>query len=340
MFVVLDLVFRMDTYVSAASEAGLGVWDMATRILSYELLAVPILFIQVAPFVTVIASMFALTRLMSANEVVPMLFVGRSVRRVLLPMVVLAGGSGLVMAATWQWVVPQVRADYEDAKLFLRGKGGALVLHTIALRSPRQPEIELFAYRYLIAERKLEGVVLYERAADELQSHYIGAESAVWDGARGDWKLVEGYEIVVVEGVTEVRPRAFLGVESITPKLVVQSEKEKKGAALLSYQELRELLTLRSDRTDYRLAMHRHWTAPLSNLVLLLLALPFGLRFERGSRIEFVLMAMGLCALFMLSEFTCQNLVFRGSMHPVIGAWAPTIVFGSLAAVMFGGVKT
>ena len=59
-----------------------------------------------------------------------------------------------------------------------------------------------------------------------------------------------------------------------------------------------------------------------------------------GSRIERVLAAIGVCGAYMLFDLTCQNLGYNGYIHPVVAAWSPTILFGSLGAVLFSGVKS
>jgi lipopolysaccharide export system permease protein len=88
------------------------------------------------------------------------------------------------------------------------------------------------------------------------------------------------------------------------------------------------------------MALHRHITYPLANLVLLLLGLPFAIHFERGSRIERVLGAIGMCAAYLLFDLICQNLGYNDWIHPVVAAWSPTILFGSLGVALFSGVKS
>jgi lipopolysaccharide export LptBFGC system permease protein LptF len=70
-----------------------------------------------------------------------------------------------------------------------------------------------------------------------------------------------------------------------------------------------------------------------------LLALPFAVFYERGSRIERVLLAIAVCGGYMLMDLVCQSLGQRG-LHPIVAAWSPTIVFGALGIVLFGSTKT
>ena len=127
---------------------------------------------------------------------------------------------------------------------------------------------------------------------------------------------------------------------SLTPKVVIDSNKAQRETSGLSYTELRTLMETRPGVQDYVLAYHVHFTFPIANLILLMLALPFAVNFERGRRIERIGFAIAVCAGYLIMDLICQNLVFRDFLDPIVAAWTPTIVFGSLGAVVFGGVRT
>jgi lipopolysaccharide export system permease protein len=99
-------------------------------------------------------------------------------------------------------------------------------------------------------------------------------------------------------------------------------------------------MVARPTRADVRLAFHRHITWPLANVLLLLLVLPLAVHYERGSRLWRVLAAIGLCVAYMVFDLACQSLGKRGLVDPVFLAWAPPIVFGSLAAVLYGSTRS
>src|SRR5439155_15660140 len=81
----------------------------------------PFSFVTLAPFVTVIGCMFAVARLIGQNELQPMLFVGRSMARVLRPALICGALCALAMVACWEWVVPRVANQVADAESFLAG---------------------------------------------------------------------------------------------------------------------------------------------------------------------------------------------------------------------------
>jgi lipopolysaccharide export system permease protein len=331
--ILVDLLSNVSRYADRAFEHGFGGAELALYLALYYCKLVPVLFTTVTPFATVIACMFAVARLQHANEIVPMLFLGRSIHRVLAPMLLLALGAGFGMAACWQWVVPQIGADIASAETFLRQGNEKL--------------------RYLVHERHDVGEYFYAREFYPVQKRLVdvrmlawgdlaadasltSAKEAQWDEARRDWRL-EGGLLQVPRGE---QPHQWLGRPDLTPAVLLQQSRDTIDPESLSYTDLRQMVETRPNRPDIRLALHRHVTWPLANLLLLLLVLPLAVHYERGSRIERVLLAIGLCGAYMLVDLTCQSLGQKHLLHPVVAAWTPTIVFGSLGVVLFGSTRS
>lgn len=338
MFVVFDLLFEMDSYVGVANQEGTSLAQLAWMLTQYHLYNMPLVFVTIAPFVTVIACMFALSRLMAANEVGPMVFTGRSMFRVLLPMLSVSVISALSMGAIWQWVIPSVAEDKQA--LYAELTGSEFKLERITLRSKDFGRRELYCGVYKHSQQLMQGVVLYDRGTSREDGVFIEAGSAQWNPTANDWELVDGRRITGGVDNDEIKRQDFLGMQGLTPSQVLDSGKTQRETAELSYTELGELMRLRPGKADYILSYHVHFTFPLANIILILLALPFAVSFERGRRIERVIFAIGICAGYLVVDLTCQNLAYKGLVHPVVAAWTPTIIFGSLGAVVFGSMRS
>jgi lipopolysaccharide export system permease protein len=282
--------------------------------------------------VTVIGCNFAISRLMTQNEVQPMLFVGRSMARVLRPALICGALVGLAMAACWQWVVPHIAAEVAEAQgAFL---GGDRTIKNVVLETRSEQGFAGLRVRHYDPERReLEGVQLLRvgRAFDD--PRLICADRARWDERLRDWRL----ELDTKDGIKDI---AVLGTPDWTPKVIRQRGQENIDPDVFSYDELLEMRRARPNRVDVAMALHRHVTYPLANLILLLLALPFAIHFERGGRVERVLGAIGVCAAYLLFDLICQNLGHTGYLHPVVAAWSPTILFGSLGVMMFSSLRS
>jgi len=334
LLILIDLLNNISRYADRAFDAGLGGFDLAVYLGLYYLNLVPVLVTTVTPFATVIACMFAVARLQHANEVVPMLFVGRSIHRILRPMLALAVCAGLAMAGCWQWVVPRVGAALATSETFLR--------HSTAVQKSLVDERRGAESQYFYVREfdPVAGTVVDVRLLVQgtlaAETGLTRAERATWDAARGDWRLQEGWLHRRGEKVRQ----EWLGRPDLTPAVLLKSSRNTIDPEMLSYSDLREMAITRPNDAGVKLAYHRHITWPLANILLLLLVLPMAVHFERGSRISRVLFAIGLCGGYMLLDLVCQVLGQRNFVHPVVAAWVPPIFFGSLGLVLFGSTRT
>ncbi|MGH7152154.1 MAG: LptF/LptG family permease, partial [Planctomycetota bacterium] len=97
LFVVVDAIGSADEYLQTSKEIrGMHGADVAWLALRYYACSVPFYFLQIAPFVTLIAACAAASRLNRGGELVPMVAGGRSLQRVAVPFF---GGAALVAVA-------------------------------------------------------------------------------------------------------------------------------------------------------------------------------------------------------------------------------------------------
>lgn len=333
--ILVNLLTNLPSYARVAEEEGLGVLGMAGYLGLFYLKLLPVLLTTVAPFATVIAGMMSVARLHGANEIVPMLFVGRSIHRVLRPMLWCGVLAGISMVVSWQWIVPKVGSDLATQSNFLKQRNEELegVVHQMSGEADQY----FYASRFDPSQPRIAGVTLLVQAALQADAFRIDADEGTWDADRGDWRLIGGRR----ETRMGSEPVEWLGRGDLTPAAILKGARDSIDPEVMSYTELLDLMEERPNRNDLRLAFHRHITYPLSNLLLLLLALPLAIRYERGSRIDRTLLAIALCGGYMLCDLTCQKLgQSRGMLHPIVAAWTPTILFGSLGIVMFSSTRS
>jgi lipopolysaccharide export system permease protein len=332
--IVIDVLNNMTRYSDRAARLGWSGWELFVYLLDYYARLTPVLFTTVTPFVTVIAGMFVVARLQGANEIVPMLFVGRRTQRVLQPLLVCGLLAAAAMAACWQWVVPHVGASLAADESNWK-HGDARQRHLVHETFGDTVQ-KLYVLEFDPRTDALRGVQMLQAGPLPGDAAVLRADRAVWDATRGDWRLEGG----LLHRKHRSDPQAWLERPDVTPAVLMQQSREAVDPELLSYSDLAEMVALRPNRPDVRLALHRHVTYPLANLVLLLLALPMAVWFERQSRIERLLTAIGLCAAFMIFDLICQSLGQGGMLHPILAAWSPTVVFGALGIALFGSIKT
>jgi len=105
----------------------------------------------------------------------------------------------------------------------------------------------------------------------------------------------------------------------------------------MSTSDLTRLIDLRRvrDRRAAELIKHSRFTAPINNLVMLLLGLPFILSRERNIKASATLSLLTVGTFFAFM-FLCRYV----GLPPLIGAWLPVFLFGPIAIIMFDAVKT
>jgi len=334
LMIVLDLLSNVTRYLNHASRSGVDGWDFAIFLGEYYLKWLPVLATMITPFVTVIACMFAVARLQGANEIVPMLFVGRSVQRILRPMLVCGLLAGLGMAVCWQWVIPQVGGALAEASLLLQD--GRMRQKNLVLEVSSPERTGLYVGEYEPTTRSMRGLRQIRFPADGAEPELVIAAGAQWQPERGDWQLQSG----ILRSRQGEHDLLWLQRPDLTPDVLLQRGREQVDPDALSYTDLRLTIAARPNRPDLKLAFHRHITYPLANLVLLLLALPLAVHFERGGRMGRLLLAIALCAGYTLADLAFQSLGKHGFVHPVVAAWSPTLLFGSLGLVLFGGARS
>ena len=136
------------------------------------------------------------------------------------------------------------------------------------------------------------------------------------------------------------RPIETLTGVSFTPKTVLIAVKGQERAMELSFTEIDELASRDPDNTEYLTLLQYHLTFPLSNIVLLLVALPFLVGRKRGRNIEGLVAGCLLCVLYFSVDFVTRSLGTEGALSPLMASWLPVILFGSLGAVLYDSMRT
>ena len=337
--ILFDLLANAGQYLRMADQAlDISVVSLMGLLAQYYACWLPGMFLSFAPYVTVIASMFAVSKLTSANEIVPMVFSGRSMFRVLRPVLLIAIGSALTMAAVWEWVAPMVsgrflvlKAMLEDGRVDDAAKG--VLVHAASGQQV------LFCEKYRNRLQQMEEMTVYDRGAEGEGPSVYRARFADWEAdGEGRWVLSDG----VRHHGNRIMPCPALALPGITPDTVWHLSRgaNAEQVQLLSYSELARLRELRPGRHDLRLQYHVHFTMPLACIILILLTLPLAVYFERGSRAERVVFAILICAAYLVFDLASRSLGLRQFVDPAVAAWGPVIVFGAFGAVFYSSVRT
>lgn len=341
LFLIINLAGNLDEYFEPSAD---GYVPSGTLVVKFYLYSIPFIYLQVGPFVTLVAGLFTASKLVQNNEVVAALNAGVSAQRLAAPVLVigalLAGG----MFGLREWATESIGYRRDLVLDHIVERRPAPVYEEVWLEDPHEQgtnlvRIERFLTRGDGGRPTIEGLVATLKSADELA--VISADRAVYeDTARGGrWRLTRGRRMTV-EPPGEPLDVDFLDEVPFTPRDVHVLWKEQERPLDLSFRETSELWRRDPDNSQLQTLIEYLKTFPLANLVLLLVGLPFLFRYERGRRIEKVAGGMVLCVFYFAADFVTRSLGMQGVLAPLMASWLPVLFFGSLGVVLYGSMKT
>jgi lipopolysaccharide export LptBFGC system permease protein LptF len=115
-------------------------------------------------------------------------------------------------------------------------------------------------------------------------------------------------------------------------------------AELLSYAELRHYTTTLSQRgfnvTPYAVALQRKLSFPLTTMIMVLLAVPFGVTIGRRGALGGVGIGVLVAFAYWVASSTLAAIGNAGALSPVLAAWAPNVLFAAVAVYLVLWVRT
>ena len=297
LYIVLDLFFNMDEFTEQGASSG----TVLVNIISYYAPNLFRYFGQLCGVITLVACAATLARMRRSNELTAMLSSGVSLYRMAAPVVAF----GLLTTVLWvvntevlvPWVAPQLARRHEDVHQtkgygvwFLEDREGRL------LCAQQFDPSTATMHRMMVLQRDERGRI----------ESVIEADWADWEpGADGRWALTRGFEHRrETDEEASIGPTDSLVKEPVsyyesdlTPSRI-QMMQSAQWVSFLSSRQLgrlgqRELPD--SLASSVRQARYSRFTAPIVNLVLLLLGIPFLLDREPGTIITAIAKCLG-CA--------------------------------------------
>jgi lipopolysaccharide export system permease protein len=303
---------------------------------TYYLYQAPAIFVQVAPFVMLMAALFTVMRLQRHNELMAMLMTGRSARRVLLPVLALTVAFIGLLVWVQEGLAPRFSLERERLKARIVEGTEDWVIPKLTMKDARG---NLFTARNYHAGTGVIEVLDISGRDERGRNISVSGRDATHDPEAEGWRLFEGVietrtfvpeETLVSEPCplfrTDLRPENLLGT--------------RMQPFDLSWSDVLERSERYPQAPNYRMLRHYHVTYPLSVLLLVTLGLPFVLKRQPRSNMLGLGISILMCLVFLIGDATMRDLGARGFLSPVLAAWLPVIVAGSLSVVLFDSMET
>jgi lipopolysaccharide export system permease protein len=339
--IIIDLFVNLDEFTE---HADLGAFAVAGNILSFYGLHSMLYFRDFAGMIIVVAAAFSLGKMIRSNELVAVMASGVSLKRAIVPMVLLAFLLTGLLVIDQEFLIPPlsdklVRGQdalpgQETYDVWFIGDGnGSLIcsqrfdVKTSTLQKPT-----------IITRSKKAGSIIWEVTGR------ISAEKAVYNPKTGKWDLINGQftekgSLIGAQPITSY-------VSDITPK-DIPVMRRSGYKTLLSSRQLSALAAQRTKIKDLaELFSQKHFriTDPIINLVMLMVCLPILVCRDPKSMKTAIMISFGVTTACFIITFICKMLatevVFFDRVMPELWAWLPVFIFAPIAFIELDSMKT
>ncbi len=329
LYMVVDLTDHVDEM--AKNHVPLGV------ILGYYWNLLPQIVVDVTPFALMIAVLVLFTLLERKNELTALKGAGISLYRLILPVILVSLVCVVMLWILGDSILPSANRDATMLLDRIKGRESART-YQAANRQwllSRDGSTLYNFLRYDTASRTLIRFTMYRLDDDmnlrfHLFAHRVAYRNGGWIADSGWFRQFypDGHdEFHRIESPMELRvPEAptYFGQDYRRPD-------EMRVAELAAY--IRELKASGYEPTQQIVRLHEKFSYPLSALVMVLLALPFGL--NRGGRRVTTMQGVALSLAVGIGYFIAMAVFGKMGeadiLPPVVGAWAPVILASLLA---------
>lgn len=345
LFVLIEAFAKLDRFL----RPGVPLLSSLGR---YYLAMIPTVYVNfMGPVLTLAAAMFALTALNRQNELTPLKAAGVSIYRIVLPIFVLATLLSIFTFFLQERVIPQFKDSIRSALALSRAR---------PLNPPpyfdRESGYLIRVSEYSTTRKIAQGVEVSDVYANGKAKRQIDANRMEWvpgpgDDDDGHWVLHNGSlqrwdedgNLVVNAAATDFERlktsfRRFDLEASLRP---IDLESSDLDISYLSSRDLKTQYQRQPYHNHLAVKLHHHFAFPFSHIILLLLGIPFVLHFQNRN----VFLSLGccfvICALFFLVSSICMNIANHSDIFsPVLAAWLPVMLFGSVGMTLFDHLPT
>ena len=332
IMITMDLLNNANDFVAA--KFGLG------NILLFYLAQLPQILVTITEAALLLATLYALGRMSRYNELISMMSSGRSVARILAPLLIFAAWCALAVIALNYQLAPQADRTKEEMLKTSGRRAAARDAKGVEFNVPyrnRQDRRNWLIFRlpYDLSERNsMNEVWVMQQDEQGDPKTMIVAKRAAWNPVLHTWTF---YQAAVMEFAQNLQLKSLRFEERLP---ILEPWRETPGSILsdrlnpeylgvpelLSYLRTNASLPARS-LAKYEAALHWRFALPCRCFLLVLLAAPLGIISSRRGLLGGVTTAVGL---FVLLFFCSAVLLKAGeglTLPPAVGAWLVNALF-------------
>lgn len=341
IMITMDLLNNAGDFI----DAGFGL----SRVAMYYLGQMPRILVSITEAALLLATLFALGKMSRHNELTAMNSAGRSVLRMLTPLLVFGLWCSLAMLAMNYQLAPEAQRVKEETRRNAGNKTAreTAVYNVLYRNRDHLRTWYLHSVPYDLREdNPMQDVYVWQQnAAGDLDEAWF-ARSGLWIPETGDWRLYDITKYDYLDPATGTRrkdPRRT-EIAYVEQKNWRESPggmlSDKLDADYLGVPALLSCLKSRDTLTDkaiarYETALQWRFALPFRCFLIVLLAAPLGIVASRRNMMGGVSAALGIfIAMFFLSNMLLKS--GEGSiLPPFAAAWGINLIFALLGTLLF-----
>lgn len=336
IWVIFDISDKSSDFIDAKASL--------KQIGAYYISQLPQYILVCLPVGLLLALLYSLSRMSRSNELISMLTAGRSVFRILIPLL----GVGVIASVVCLWLnweyAPHAEGIKKVAVVQIK-KGrqvGQAEMVSAHLFRDRQNDRTWYVRKFRPGSARLDGVHITQQNTEGRITSKWYAERALFDPRLKTWTLEKGMMVQFTpEGdiaETDYFPANSRTIKdwSETPWRVASSELDPKG---LSVPELRDYLAFNNDFPAAQLAPYQanladRFALPLSCLVVVFIAAPLGIVFNRRGVVGAVAGALFIFFGMIMARGFFMAMGEGMRIDPFLAPWLPNIILGIIGLVL------
>jgi lipopolysaccharide export system permease protein len=335
-WLVYDMLDNFNDFIEAGNWLGVA---------KYYMIILPAWLVQVMPITLLLSLLYTLADLSKSGELIAMRATGQDLYRLMIPVFIIAGVVTILMIGlnvTW---APRARMLAKGQKEYLTkeeslAQGIGTDVFYKSLNSHRSWYIEQLDF-----DKKEAAVIdLVESDADGRDLYkYVASRAAYRDGY---WTL---YDVLVYDLQKKETEEESTRVLPVVPLLHCKEEPEKfqmkqKVPKYMSSRELSLALSVdkgmpRLRRSQYLTELYSRFAFPFSNLIVILIGIPFGITPHRRSAFLALTNALLIFFVYQLVSHLFVILGNNGQIPALLAGWFPNLAFGALGIYLIRGIR-
>jgi lipopolysaccharide export system permease protein len=298
---------------------------------------------QIAPFVSLIATLICFGILSKNNEDTAFKASGVSLHRLAAPVLAATGAAALLFFALGEYVVPDAERLEARYRNIIYGRPEDYgVARTPAERNWRRAFDGTIWHQEETdpAHGILVSPSVFRLSADFDLARRDGARMATWNGR--EWIFRQGWSRTFGEA-TETSYRTYLedAMPGDPPRAFAR---ERRTPEQMRWQELQRYARRLKDggyaTGDLETAMHSKFSTPALVPLMALLGIPFAFRIGRRGALAGIGVGLALGMGFLIATAFFTKLGDVGALPAVLAAWSPNVLAATLAIYLLLRLRT